>query len=302
LNDFFDKLLIFRPLQHASKTWFHYLILLAGILCIGWSAIFVKLAGVSGLASGFYRMFIAALSISPVFFIKNKSLPNWHDAKIAILCGIFFGCDIALWNTSIMLSKASVSTLLANMAPVWVGLGAIFILREKPKLLFWVGTLTALLGVSIVIGVNTIFNNQPTLGNLLAIAASMFYGAYLLTVRKGRGRLDTISFSTISMAVSAALILVFCLISGVQLWGFSSNTWFALAGVGLISQLGGWLAINFALGHIKPTIASVSLLSQSIFTALFAIPVLGETLSWNEIAGAFVVLTGIYLVSRKNSA
>ena len=70
-------------------------------------------------------------------------------------------------------------------------------------------------------------------------------------------------------------------------------------GAGLFPQVFGWLAINQALGHIRPTVASVSLLGQSVFTALFSIPVLGEMLTINEIAGAVVVLAGIYLVNKK---
>ena len=72
-----------------------------------------------------------------------------------------------------------------------------------------------------------------------------------------------------------------------------------IVGLGLIPQLLGWLAINQALGHIRPTVASVSLLSQTVFTAIFSILILGEVLTLHEIGGALVVLVGIYLVNRK---
>jgi drug/metabolite transporter (DMT)-like permease len=88
--------------------------------------------------------------------------------------------------------------------------------------------------------------------------------------------------------------------AGAPLTGFSTKSWFALAGVGLISQLGGWLAINYTLRYIKPTVASVSLLSQSVFTALLAMPVLGEYLNSIEVCGTLLVLFGIYLVNREN--
>jgi drug/metabolite transporter (DMT)-like permease len=72
-----------------------------------------------------------------------------------------------------------------------------------------------------------------------------------------------------------------------------------LGTLGLIPQLLGWLAINQALGHIPPTVASASMLSQTAFTALFSVLVLGEILTFHEIGGAVVVLVGIYLVNRK---
>jgi len=136
-------------------------------------------------------------------------------------------------------------------------------------------------------------------GHFLAIVASLFYAFYLLIMRKGRLKLDTVTFTTISMLASSVVLFVIAMFTGTPLWGFSLSSWEALAGIGLISQLGGWLAINYAMAYMPPTIASVSLLSQSVFTALIAIPVLGEKLTPIELFGAAIVLFGIFLVNKK---
>ena len=284
---------------HKDHPWVHYLLLLFGVLCISWSAILVKLANVSGFGSGFYRLFFGTVGIIPVWLYFKKPITDLKGVKIAIICGLLFACDIAIWNTSIMLSKASISTLLANLAPVWVGLGALLFMKEKPTRTFWVGTAIAISGVTVIIGVSQVLEAKMNLGNGLAIIASMFYGAYLITVRKGRNSLDTFSFTAISMITSTVVLGIICLITSTPLWGFSTTSWLALATLGLIPQLLGWLAINQALGHIHPAVASVSLLSQSVFTAIFSIPILGEILTIQEIAGALVVLIGIYLVNKR---
>jgi drug/metabolite transporter (DMT)-like permease len=129
--------------------------------------------------------------------------------------------------------------------------------------------------------------------------ASIFYGAYLITVKRGRNTLDTFTFTMISMLTSTLVLGLICLVTVTPVWGFEAKSWMALLLLGLVPQLVGWLAINQALGHISPTVASVSLLSQSVFTALFSVPVLGEVLTLNEIGGAVVVLAGIYLVNKK---
>lgn len=298
-----------------KKQFGNYLLLFIGILCISWSAILVKIAGVSGVASGFYRIFFGTVALIPVWLIYRRRLfrklphksgiqtfKDFQDRKstaIAIICGVLFASDIALWNTSIMLSKASVATLLANLAPIWVGLGALFFMKEKPGKLFWFGTAIALSGVVIIVGSTQIFNAGLNLGNILAITASMFYGAYLLTVRKGRSTLDTFTFTAYSMMASTITLGIISIFSGVPMWGFEPKSWWALIALGIIPQMTGWLVINQALGHISPTVASVSLLSQTVFTALFSAPVLGEILSFNEIAGAVVVLAGIVMVNLK---
>lgn len=288
--------------RYHNKIWAHYLVLFFGLLCIGWSAIFVKLADVSGLASAFYRMLIGSIAILPIWLLKRPAHKiSLKGIKATALCGFLFACDIAMWNTSIMLSKAAIATLLANLSPVWVGLGAYFLYREKPGKIYWIGTLVALIGVSVIVGLDNIYNSGLSLGSLLAISASVFYAAYLLSTQKARGSVDTISFTAISMFASTIVLFIYSLLAGVELSGYSAKTWYSLIGLGLISQFLGWIAINWSLGYIKSTTASVTLLSQSVVTAIIAVPVLNEFLNFWEISGAIVVLVGIYLVNRRNT-
>lgn len=283
----------------ASKGWFNYLLLLTGIICISWSAILVKIADISGFGSGFYRLLFGTVLIVPFWLYYRKPVSNRQGVIVAIICGVLFAFDIALWNTSIMLSKASISTLLANLAPVWVGLGMLLFLREKPGRLFWPGTMVAMWGVAMVIGIEELMNFEFSTGNTLAIGASMFYGAYLLTVRRGRNTLDTLSFTAISMIASTVVLGVISVVSSTPLVGFSTTTWWALIALGVVPQVVGWITINHALGHINPTVASVSLLSQTVFTALFSVPVLGEFLTLAELIGGMIILGGIFLVNFK---
>src|ERR1700740_1327735 len=90
-----------------------------GIFCIAFSPIFVKAADVSALTSGFYRIAIAWVCLAPYCLIKNKLKIGTKDLLIAMLGGIVFATDIAVWNLSLMKISATVSTLLANLAPVW---------------------------------------------------------------------------------------------------------------------------------------------------------------------------------------
>ena len=94
-----------------------------------------------------------------------------------------------------------------------------------------------------------------------------------------------------------ATLLLVCVIVDAPLWGFSSRTWLALLGLGLISQLGAYLALAYALGHLPATVTSVGLLAQAPLTALLAVPLLGEPLTRPYLIGGALVLAGIYIVS-----
>jgi drug/metabolite transporter (DMT)-like permease len=87
-------------------------------------------------------------------------------------------------------------------------------------------------------------------------------------------------------------------VAGHALWGFAPGTWLALLALALISQVAGWLAITYALGHLSASVVSPTLLAQPVLTALFAVPLLGEGLSPRQMLGGLVALAGIYLVNR----
>jgi drug/metabolite transporter (DMT)-like permease len=111
--------------------------------------------------------------------------------------------------------------------------------------------------------------------------------------------MDTLTFNTLAIAGSIVTLLVICIALGVPMTGYPARTWLALAGLGLVSQLGAYYALVYALGHLPATITSVGLLAQVPCTALLAALLLGEPLTATQIAGAVVVLAGIIVVNSQ---
>ncbi len=278
-----------------------YLALVAGIFIIGTSAILVKFANLPGIVSGFYRVAIASAVLLPAFFYKNKGakLPIWNNLKFILLGGILFGTDIGLWNTSILMTTAAKATLLSNNAPVWVGLGAAILFKEKLTKKYWAGLVLALLGMSIILGIDKLGREALNLGDVLAFSTSFLYAGVMLSTQKARTRVDTLTFSALYTATAALTLLPIALLTRQQMSGFSSQTWAALFGLGLGPQVIGWLLINYALGHLRASHVSVSLLGQPVVTAILGVVILGEGLTAPQIVGGVLALTGIYLVNQK---
>ena len=169
-----------------------YAALAVGVFCIGTSAIFVKLAGVPGVVSAFYRVFIALLALLPLGLRQHVSIRMERRAwGLIVLSSLFFAGDLVLWNTSILLTTAAAATLLANNAPLWVGLGALLIFRERLPPVYWVGLLVALVGMTVIVGGDALSELRFNTGDLLAIGASFLYAGYMLTTQKARGRFST---------------------------------------------------------------------------------------------------------------
>ena len=283
--------------------------LLVAVLGISWSAIFIRWAAVPGPSSAFYRVFIAAVVLMPLSAVALATSQQRRQrlrsggrraATLAVLGGALFGLDLALYNTAVMMTTAAEATLFGNNAPIFVGLGTWMLFRRRPQRTFWIGLALASIGAAVVMiaGPAGEAPQGSTTGALIALTASIFFAAYLLTTEHVRGALDTLSFSTLAITGSLVTLLIVCLAFGVPLGGFSRSTWAALLALGLISQLASYFALVHALGHLPATVTSVGLLAQLPLTALLAVPLLGEPLHASQAAGAALVLAGIYIVNR----
>ncbi len=100
-----------------------YLALVGGVICIAWSAIFVRWTDIPGPASAFYRMLVPAVVLLPTFFFDRRRAPlDLRTLAIISFGGLFFAFDLALYNTSILRTSAANATLFGNNTPIFVGL------------------------------------------------------------------------------------------------------------------------------------------------------------------------------------
>ncbi len=277
-----------------------YLALIFGVAGLAFSAFFVRWSGAPGLVSSFYRMVVAVVLLAWPFYRRARAaggLPR-REALIALLGGAFLAADVGLWASGVMLSGAVNPTLLANTAPLWVGLGALFLFRERLGTMFWVGLLLAMGGATLVLGLDSLRSASLGLGTLLGLLAGVFYGGYYLLTEVGRRTLDVLSYFWLAALGSTVTLLVMVLLLGQPLTGYPPASYLCFLAQGVVTQVIGYLAINYALGQLPASIVSPTMLGQPAFTALLAGPLLGEWLSPWQVVGGVVVLLGVWLVHR----
>ena len=296
----------------GRATWIAYAALAGAVVAIGWSAIFVRWADIPGSASAFYRVAIAAAILIPWRAIRGA--PDRKTARaerrvsrawiMAIAAGGLFALDLAFFNTAVMRSSAATTSLLGSNAPLFVGLGSWLLLRKRPHAMFWAGLAASMCGMILMIwpGLgghgDRAATAQNLVGDLMAIAAAFCFAGYILAVSKARESMDTLTLNAVSMAASAITLLPICLVIDAPLGNYTRETWLALVWLGVISQVGAYLCIAYALGHLPATVVSTGLLGQGPLTVLLAALVLGERLSAFQLAGGALVLAGIYIVNR----
>jgi drug/metabolite transporter (DMT)-like permease len=273
--------------------------LVIGILCISFSPILVKLADASPIVSAFYRMLLAWLVLAPYCLIKIKLKLPGNDLLLALLGGVIFAADIAVWNVSLTMISATVSTLIANLAPVWVGLMSYMFFKRKSGQLFWAGTILAMAGMVVLVGFTNILHLEINLGLVLALGASVLYAFYIMITKGILQRVNTLTFMFWSMLASSIFLLAICGWQHDNLLHYPTITWYYFIAMGLVCQLIGWITINYAIMHLAATKVAITLLTQTVIACFLAIVLLNEKLEVKEIIGSVIVLGGIAVTFLK---
>ena len=265
-----------------------------GILCISIFPILVKLRLTPGLISAFYRMAISLSLLLPYVLITKKlKLPNKKILILAVLCGVLFASDVAVWNIAIQNSSATQASLLVNLAPLWVGIISYVFLNTKPATNFWIGTTVALFGMAMLVGFKFFLELDFDTAFILAVLAGVLYSIYLLVSKKVLSQMDVLSFMTISLLSSSVFLGVVCALLDEPFFGFSDTGWLVLFIQAVVCQLTAWLSISYATQHMRTTRVSLSLLGQAVLTSVLAWFFLDEKITLNMIIGGLILLLGI---------
>ena len=283
--------------------------LFAGATCIALSPIWVRVSDVGPTASAFWRVCLAVPLLWILFFsLKTTKEKNFiaPQRMPMLLAGIAFAGDLVFWHWSIQYTSVANSTLLANLASIFVTLAAWLLWKQRPSGLFLAGLATALIGVGLLVQASLagLSGTSPRalLGDGLGIVTAMFYAWYLLSVKGLRDRgVGTLQLMAVTTTITALILLPMAIASGEIFLPAGANGWLVLLGLAWISHAAGQGLIAYALAHLPAGFSSVGLLFQPVMAALFAWVLLGESLVALQVAGGAVVLAGIYMARKASS-
>jgi len=288
------------PAQQARKPAGAALAaLFAGAVCIALSPIWVRVSDVGPTASAFWRVALAVPLLWALFFSLRSSQAGKIPLPATLATGFAFAGDLVFWHWSIQYTSVANSTLLANLASIFVTLAAWILWKQRPSGLFLTGLVAALLGTGVLVRASLEFSPTALLGDGLGVVTAMFYAWYLLQVKGLRDRgAATLQLMAVTTTVTAVILLPVAMLSGEALLSQSTAGWLKLLGLAWISHSAGQGLIAYALAHLPAAFSAVGLLLQPVIAAGFAWLLLAEPLTALQCVGGAVVLSGIYLAHR----
>lgn len=240
------------------------------------------------------------------FVIRKERIPRGlpKEVWLYIICMGFFNFLVAriTLTFSLDLLEATTNTYLVNFVGFLTMGMSIFILKESPSLFQLLGAVVALIGLRIF------FVEIPLPSELLGILL-IGIGIFGIALTNNLARKLTIVtennlsnsiISTSALLIGGTLLVIVGLVldwppqvNGLTNWGI-----LLYAGVVMIAFcMSVW---NYVLRTLRSYEASILGASTVIWTALLAIPILGETLSFNEIGGILLMLAGLALVQVRS--
>ncbi len=250
------------------------------------------------------RWMIAIFVLFPLLIRKEKS---WLPPKDTIFPLILMGLNgVVLFNLFQFLALAETSSvnagLISALNPISIAVSSALFLKESIPLRQISAMLLSFIGVVIVLSKGEIerviafqFNN----GDLWMIAAVLIWGVYSVCAREAMQKISPV-MATFYSGVFGILILLPFNLSSFKITHLTAPFILALLYTGIVSTVICMLLWNMGVQKMGPTKSGIFLNFNPIFTAILAFFILREKMTWPEIGGSMLVITGCYLFSNFN--
>ena len=290
-------------------------ILLLGTAAFWGSAfVFSKVAedSVPPLVAAFLRFGLAALLGVAIILIRKlrdsnyRTTPKkaWFDTMVLGVVGVtgynvFFFLGLALSQAS------DGSMIIPTMSPAITVILAALFLKDKFRIQQIIGLCVTLFGSMIFFSAVTLLRtanpHQRVLGDMLFLAAAVFWAVNTLLSKRTTSKTDPFLATTYAMvfgsivlglAALPQLLMVHWTVLGWRFW--TDEGYLAL----LPSVLANWF-YYLGVQRIGPARTSVYMYFVPVSSLILSALVLGETLTAAQFVGAILMMIGVWMINRR---
>ncbi|EEM18455.1 MULTISPECIES: DMT family transporter [Bacillus] len=248
------------------------------------------------------RWIIAIVCLLPIVWFKEKKL---FPPRAAILPLLLMGVTgVVLFNIFQFLALEETSAtnvgLISTLNAISIALFSSLFLKEKINILQILSMILSFFGVILVLSKGNIallFSLHFNSGDLWMMAAVCIWGIYSVC-SKWATKTTTPMMATLYSGVFGVIILLPFNIPNFTVSHINASFITSLLYTGLISTVVCMVFWNIGVQKLGATTSGIFLNFNPIFTAILAFLFLGEELTWIQIFGTIIVVTGCYLFSH----
>lgn len=266
-------------------------------IALAFGPLFVRIADVGPVASGFWRLALA----TPVLLVAAFALGERPVSAsrglwgILAIAGLAFAADLASWHIGIVRTTLANSTLFGNSATLIFPIYGFVAARMWPTRTQSGALALAALGGGLLLGRSAELSSRHLAGDLFCLLAGVLYAVYFIFMARARERLAPLPALALSSLATIPPLLLLALALGEQI---VPGNWWPLLALAVVSQLIGQGCMTYALGHLTPIVVGIALLIQPAVAAVLGWMVFDERLAAADGVGALLVAAALVLVRR----
>jgi len=236
---------------------------------------------------------------------KRLPLPSREQILPLVLLGLIgvFAYN-ALFFNALRLIHAGRAAVIIALNPVFIGLLAAYLFKDKLSPIKLIGILLSVTGAVIVISrgeFSQILGGGIGWGEVLTLGCMASWVAYSLigkAILKGMSPLVSVSYSS---AIGTVALFVPACAEGMigQVTGYSLLDWLGIGYLGIFGTVLGFVWYYEGIKKIGPTRAGQFINFVPVSAIILAFFILGEPITWSLLVGGFFVLSGVYLTNTK---
>lgn len=290
-------------MRNRFKKWGSVLLLL--LTAVIWGVAFVA-QSVGGDSVGPFtflasRSFIAGLALLPVIAWRNRRATAAKTTSASsrtlwlggILCGAALMIasafqQIGIGDPNTTVGKAGFITALYI---VIVPLAGIFMKKRIPVTV-WIGVALATFGMYLLCITESF---SISYGDVLILICAVCFSVQILLVDHFSPKVDGVKLACIEFFTCGTLSLVMMLITETPTWGSILEAWMPILYAGLFSSAVGYTLQIVAQKNVPPTLASLLMSLESVFSVLAGWVILGQSMSGRELIGCVLVFAAVLL-------
>ncbi len=247
-----------------------------------------------------FRVVITALILFVVQrFRGGLALADRGDyLRLAVLSLFGVTLNQMFFVGGLSLTKAANASLLAATIPIFTIMAGWFAGTELIRFRTVAGIVLAAVGVLILIDPrNASFSAESTVGDLLIICNSLFYGIYVATSK------NTVMRNGALRSITWIFIFASAICGPVGLWSFASvpsgsispGIALSILYIAVVATAAPYLFNAWALARVSPSIVAVFIYLQPVIGFILAVIFLREHLGAGFFAAVSFIFGGVYM-------
>jgi drug/metabolite transporter (DMT)-like permease len=280
--------------------------------CFFWAASFIAtkkaLIAAPPLTVVTLRLLISALCFLVWFLFRRERIkysgPKWLG-RLFLLSLFGTGLHYGIQTVGLEYTTASNASVYAVTGPISITIIAALFLGEKITLKKASGIGIALLGVLIVIGIDTLKTfdlKGHLLGDLLVFISIFMWGIFSVLGKDLARQMGALRLTAIITFIGALYMIPLGLIeshkTSFSLSQISLEAWTAIAFLGITCSFLATLLYVYALQKTEAQKVGVYLYTIPPMTYVIAAVILNERIGINLLIGSLIVFAGVYLTER----